>query len=322
MNYKYVSWAIGGRFQGGHLLPRERAAVIVKDIITRGYDCYATIQNYNDRGELYSCPIYLDFDSSDITQSFVDAREFVKAFTAKYNIKFSYYFSGNKGVHLVGNYLIYYEDAHKVISRLVSSVGSYPSLDFKVYTGRRLWRITNSLNTKSNRFKIELTEDEFFNKQPYEIKELAKQKRPFNNIEYSVCSSLDKDIDLLILDEQEKKKQDANKSIPQYTPSVLPCILKILANEAVEGERNLTINTVLMSLSTSGYSIEDAELIMLESNYNNDQEVQREIIKVAKSLAVTGVRKGAGCKTGIAAPILKRYCTILCHLNEQSICLK
>ncbi len=127
-------------------------------------------------------PLYFDLDgeyAQDDTSDLIDF--FNKYGCPKESIRV--YFSGNKGFHLEIPFealdiepIKQLNKVFEIIAKEIKSLCHFPSLDTAIYDAVRLWRLPNSINSKSGLFKIPLKIDEV--KYPSDkIKELAKNPR-------------------------------------------------------------------------------------------------------------------------------------------------
>ncbi|MDQ1318731.1 MAG: hypothetical protein QG588_2393, partial [Candidatus Poribacteria bacterium] len=135
-----------------------------------GLDRYLnTIQKFNldikQTQEEHECPFYLDFDSSLPEYSLNDARKFVTHIMELYGIENIHaWFSGNKGFHItidqrifgaVGDSKLTYH--WRYLAEYFAKTLELNTLDKTVYTVPRMWRIENTINSKSGLYKIPLS---------------------------------------------------------------------------------------------------------------------------------------------------------------------
>lgn len=157
------------------------------------------------------------------------------------------YYSGSKGFHLevpfeaLGVGPAYEANkAYEVIAKEIKGIIHASSLDTGIYDAVRLWRLSNSINSKSGLFKIPLTHEEL-QLALDEIKELAKNPR--SDFAYPEAQQWSKFTDVF----QKAKKRIRNVN------------LKGGVLEPVgEGQRNDTTFKRAIRLKAEGKSFEEA----------------------------------------------------------------
>ncbi len=273
-------------FRDGKPLPKwER---IPKEKLKEWIDAHPNLESYlntiqqfgsdtKQTNEEHECDFYLDFDSTEPAESLRDARKFVEYFVSSFDQEeIRVWFSGNKGFHItvpkqyfgaVGNNKLTYN--WRYMAEHFAKILELPTLDKGVYTLPRMWRIENTINSKSGLYKIPLSLYEFGNISIDEIKELAKQPRDFieeqNDIKvvaelhtlYSQAqSAFEKSKTVTV---KETKPVDLNSEVP-------PCITHLFQNGGLLklGYRNRTSIVVAGYCKSSGLSIQQAQAFMEE----------------------------------------------------------
>lgn len=134
------------------------------------------------------CPyILVDIDSDDLSEAKSRALNLITYWQSEYSLSpddLSIYFSGSKGFHLVINLNTFGSpDPHEEMGSLIKIVVKELCGDIKhdplIYENHRLMRVENSLNAKSDLYKIQLSYFELSSLSIEEIKELAKRPRTF-----------------------------------------------------------------------------------------------------------------------------------------------
>ena len=129
----------------------------------------------------------IDFDSHDLNESLNWTRDLIRKLQEEYDVdtkQLRYYFSGNKGFHVeIPSWMIDVE--HKpssqypqIFKAMVQELTEHA--DLSLYQTIRLYRINNTINSKTGFYKIELSQDELVSLSIEDIKELAKKYR-FNS---------------------------------------------------------------------------------------------------------------------------------------------
>lgn len=136
----------------------------------------------------FTAPIFFDIDSADnLPQTRVSAITLCemlmdRAFTPQDCLDI--YFSGNKGFHVIvpcevfkPSYSPHMLKLYKRMAEKAEMTG-VQFIDKGVYTNRRIWRLPNSINSKSGLFKIPLTYEELRDISIDGILEIAESLRP------------------------------------------------------------------------------------------------------------------------------------------------
>jgi DNA polymerase, archaea type len=129
-----------------------------------GEDLYVTIQRFMNPeptdGEMVYHPIYFDLDSTDLNESFRQAKLIYKVYTNVYKVKpesITVWFSGSKGFHIEiapEVYGVYPMSGltlfNKEIALKLMDEYKLNTLDIgSIYSSRRMWRLPFSINSKS-----------------------------------------------------------------------------------------------------------------------------------------------------------------------------
>ena len=122
-----------------------------------------------------------------LTQVLLQTRQLVKRLSKDYKIPNEYiyiFFSGSKGFHVNVPDINIQEienNAHEAVRNVCLKIAEgITTLDTSVYDRARLWRMANTINSKSidgKRYKIPLTVDELFKLNVNQILEMAKERR-------------------------------------------------------------------------------------------------------------------------------------------------
>lgn len=203
--FKWVDIAINGANNRNNVVERSQLGNPAAKPL---YDTYMTYFRYDDtmaeyfannwvtsrRGHRhksvmgYDGPAYADFipidiDSKDLGQAIyqtIRALEILKSHDVDINV-LKLYFSGSKGFHImVPSDLVGVEpgaDIHDRFRSFVKRLMIGVEYDTSIYDKVRLFRVPNTRNTKSNKYKIPLYPFELYNTTHDEIMELASTKR-------------------------------------------------------------------------------------------------------------------------------------------------
>lgn len=171
---------------------------------------YHTVMNYinpvwfqNERGKwLVNAKdsfkygdFYLDFDNviekeEDFLKIKADVRQALKYLKLFLNISIEqvrFFFSGNKGVHLIVDAQTIGLEPHIALNSIYKDMADdikkyckYETLDTGVYDDKRMFRMVNSINKKSGLYKIPITAKELNDLTYAQIAELARNPRMIN----------------------------------------------------------------------------------------------------------------------------------------------
>ena len=154
-------------------------------------------------------PLYFDFDCDPktegielekaIAKSQKDCQKLAEHFT-KMGIpepQVQIWFSGSKGFHLTVRPEVFSIRPSRFLNRIIKLMAghlrrkySLSTLDMKVYTVARMWRIPGTLHPKTNNYKIELTHTELNEMVAQQIIEASKQPRGYLSGASSVANSV------------------------------------------------------------------------------------------------------------------------------------
>ncbi|MCI0454459.1 MAG: AAA family ATPase, partial [Candidatus Dadabacteria bacterium] len=242
-------------------------------------DCYATYFRYpkdmiehfkeNNTVSGYSGSLYSDFLPIDI-DSVGAVREpplqTTKAILLNLQTKFDVdikavpiYFSGAKGFHVeIPSGLFGFNPSprlHEIFKSIVNKLLPEEAvIDYSIYDKVRLWRIKNTINSKSGLYKIPLPVDELFNLTIPEIKELAKTPR--NGVFFDDNVTLNPSLRQLY--SQVEGRSLGVKEHKKY--------MKVLNGGAREGERNTTLTSYAGRVKSKGIAISEAQVIIHSIN--------------------------------------------------------
>jgi len=202
--YLYADYAIG------HTSKRNNIQNI-KDFKLNGIvtDCYRSIflfdegfKEYVDRtgsisgyaGKHTSDALVFDFDGENLEAVRDETYKFVMYLYHTFDIPFEYLriaFSGSKGFHVTLTMAAFTdkqqpkEDFYKIYKGIAEDLaGEFKFIDFSIYERSRLFRMINTINSKSGLYKIPLVYDEL-EMSIDEIKALAKKPRTIEQLSIS-----------------------------------------------------------------------------------------------------------------------------------------
>ncbi len=203
-DYKYVDVAYGGVDRRNDL----RLANKIK-LPENPVDCYRTVFRYPEEFKThfeqivirkgkeekqgvskYQGPVFADFfpididDKEDTSRAHEQAKRVLNMLLNNYEVDLSQlrlYFSGNKGFHIMLPHALFNlrpgREMPQAFKKMAPALTEGAKIDLSVYDRVRLFRFSNTVNTKSGLYKIPLTPAEILNLSIEEILELAKAPR-------------------------------------------------------------------------------------------------------------------------------------------------
>jgi len=278
-------------------------------------DVYISIFTYESE-DFEKCrlfgPFYLDLDSESNPEDALSETKLVVEVLKKLGLPDEYirvYFSGCKGFHLEVPFEAFGSEPHKELNKIwrifTQMIDNYLKenrgvglrcVDWKIYDRRRLWRLPNSINSKTGRYKIPLTVAELNSLSLEEIEELAKTPREIPNQPHITplpnLQALFQDLIKRVESEPLKLpltfKREFDKA-PYRGPDP-PCIQFLLNQSLKEGElggRN-NIALILFSYFFNFKMLERDEAIERVAEWNNknlEPLPRKELENVIKSSA-------------------------------------
>lgn len=247
-------------------------------------ELFVTIQQFQDarskEDELIYSPLYIDLDG-DWKEVCKDAKLLIDFFNVALELKppaYQIYFSGSKGLHIIVHPFVFgiepRPDLHRVMDFIVKYLTRYLKLktvDFNVYSKRRMWRLEGSLHGKSKLYKIEISEEDL-NLPLKDLKALAKQPREL----------FPDDVNLLLEEDYPIAKEFYKTQLQDYeeltylsqlkpseriqeTSEYPVCIQDLLENHIrKEDTRNKATLCLACYFKDIGYSYNKAEKIIVD----------------------------------------------------------
>ena len=281
-NYDYIDIAIGNVNKRNNIQSASRYK-FPKD----KSDCYRTwfrfpeeynhhfgkmktVKGYN--GKCYCDFIPIDIDNTDLNISWEQTRQFIETLRIDFEFEpLHIFFSGHKGFHIylpavAFSNMVPSEKLNRIAKNIVFDIADGLDLDPSIYDKNRLFRITNTINSKSGLYKIPLVYNQFSKGVDF-ILSLARepQKNPHPDITDYV-----KNIQFVELYEKHKAEFKTEK------------LTDILANGVSEGERDNSCARIAGLIRKEGMSKNLAYTILLGWNKGNkppldDSEIEKTV---------------------------------------------
>lgn len=281
-------------------------------------EIFTSIQNFDTKEVIMSCPVYADFDGDGALE---DCRSYVKRFIELFKEEPMISFSGNRGFHVVSREtIVEHGRCHLVTRELIKRMGSWPTLDMKVYTKKRLWRENYSFNFKGGLYKIPLSHGEL-NILDYSDIRVAAQTNERREMIYEENGMGDwffDNVEDIISNMKVLKEQPL--TLPAMTDTNLittPCILTMFNELPADGDCNATIFILSKYLKALGLSVEDAvNRFMNFPHYALREEKEHDVAKVVRSVYASPNEAIVNCEyDDVYADIMLKSC-------DKDICYK
>lgn len=271
---------------------------------------YSCIDNIDSNDTDLLGPLYFDFDDSNIEYNYKEIKREVYQLIASLKRDFKIpinlikiYFSGHKGFHIIIPYEVFNIKAdttlnikYKKLVKLFFKEYNLTRLDTKIYDKKRLFRIPNSINSKSNLRKIYLPFSVFINSNFEDIIHLSNNKQNESSSKPFIVKEAKKIFNYLftITKTNSIKHQQSNN-----LKEVMPCISSMLNTNVQEGKRNNTAIVLASSLFQSNKTKEEVLNLLCDWNKNNEPPLnERELLTTISSAeSMYKQNKKYGCST-------------------------
>lgn len=228
------------------------------------------------------------------------------------------YFSGAKGIHIVVPEIVLglgYQE-HRTLLKAYQELALYMKidwefhrkrnsfLDFRIYDKRRIFRLYNSINSKTNRYKILISLPEHLGQYlSYEdIIKVPVKESQCKEAKGEYCPAANQAWnDLFVLDREpvsvstNNSRTDRQKS--KFFQKLQPCIINALVTGIKTGNRNNVAIALSNALLQHNYNVEDVEDMVMQWNSDNPVPLPNEEIKqvMASASNMMTQKKYFGC---------------------------
>lgn len=268
-------------------------------------DTYCTIYKY-DNENIDSCnfiaPLYLDLDIDNIEEDYnklirdlkILIHKLVTGFHVEQN-DIQIYFSGSKGFHLIISENIFGFEPGRTLNKDLKKVAVYlkaytltKCIDTKIYDYKRLFRINNTINSKTGLYKVRVLYDDLINMSYDELIEYASKPKDIESDDYLYNDKASESFTNLIEKLNKRDKEKINIQVAKEyirKKELLPCVKYILQNGSPNGQRNNSTIALANSLFQVGYSQDEViEIIATWNETKNEEPLpDREIRATIKS---------------------------------------
>ena len=269
-------------------------------------DVYVTVWHYEkpDKDSPCDAPLYLDLDNQDLDKALSDAKTLCDILLKNFFIPHQFMkirFSGANGFHILVDGNVFDLPQHVVKSKLYKflaiKLNHYiGSIDTKIYDTSRLFRLLNSINGKTNLYKIPLTYDELYNMDYILYK--AENPIPPSNPNGHICF-LKKSQEALMSIWEEYKAGETKKNVAFEKP---PCIRNIEKGVG-KGERNVAMMALALYYKNAKFKKDEILKKIFGWNMRNAPKITSEEVRKTVDSVISN-EYSLGCST----PILIKYC--------------
>lgn len=304
-----------GYFQRGLIVENTEQAKERYRLKFNNIDVYETAYSYETReirsSRLYGS-FYLDFDdkleeSYDKVKS--DVLMTMETLRTSFGIKehqVELFFSGNKGFHMLINPILFdirpkekLNEDYKKIANYIKERTVFKTIDTVIYDNVRLLRLVNSINSKSNLYKVQISFSQLRDLSFSQMKEWAKKPRPYKRAKDLVASPMAKHTIHKILTAKSLFESQYGRREITETEQILPCTLLGLETDCSKGGRNNMVILLASTLFQAKQNFEEIVEILLEWNEQHCQPSlsEKEVITTVRS-ALYQIQTGKcyGCR--------------------------
>lgn len=295
-------------------------------------DRYVTMYNYKgetqSEADMYGS-FYLDFDADNLARAQEDLSIVVRALKDDFNLltsQYRIYFSGAKGFHLVISPMLFdimpkkkLNEDYKKLALYFSQRTVHKTIDTRIYDSVRLFRIPNTINSKTGLYKVRINEEEALTYSLERLEELASEPRIDVSPTYNRSKkAIEKYKEIIELEEEEKliQRKAAIDRPLNNKQELLPCVLTILSQGAEKGNRNNTAIILASCLLQAKDDIKEVMELMVEWNESiNVEPLPESELRTTVLSAYGGYKNGQvfGCKSIREIG----FCLTECHLNRR-----
>lgn len=286
-NFYIIDVSLGGTYNRNHLIKKSELPDYArrwKEQNKISYvDCYKTywlypnamLEHFEKHKSVsgYDGPVYaeflpLDIDSNDLIRSIQTTKEILIHLEREFQVDLKLirgYFSGAKGFHLELPSGLFGFEPSQFLNKIFKDIAfrllpKGITIDSAVYDKVRLWRLQNTINSKSGLHKIQLSVDELFNLTIPESKDLAKNQRKGAFFDTNV--TLNPSLNRLYVEVKEEVLKRTSE--PKNTGERI--YKEFLQEGAKEGERNNVLTSYAGKLRALGIPEEEAKVILKSLN--------------------------------------------------------
>lgn len=216
------------------------------------------------------------------------------------------YFSGSKGFHLMVPFELTgmvpsndLPEKYKIIADKVKNETIYRTVDMVIYERRRLFRVENTINSKTGLYKVPMPLEMLYGLTLDALREYASIPREIEYEEFLPDPRTQKALERILLVNKMKtmKRRHPRTIVPAQRMDLLPCVNKLLAEGTGQGGRNNTCVAIASSLAQSGLEKDEAvEMVLAWNDLNSPPLPQAEVVRtVSSAYQMAHEGRGYGC---------------------------
>lgn len=299
------------------------------------YECIYYRSNIDDISKAdIIAPLYIDIDgkslnSKDYNTAKKEAISVIQILKNNFFLKqddMEIFFSGSKGFHVIvpaevlgiqpcKNLNIIYKS---FVQKMESMIKDSSCIDTGIYDSRRLFRLPNTINSKTGAHKIQITEEELRALSVSDMLSLAENPREITYHDYKLNEKAKNAflsaVNFKQKDNSTKRKPIELKVLPEEERKLFPCTIAVMKHSWETGCRNNISSIISSSLFCAGWPYEEIVEIMLAWNQNNlppmnEQEVMA-TIKSSMRMCSEGKRYGCSTYSSIVPSDICSHCAI------------
>lgn len=245
-------------------------------------DKYTTVYRYANTNQDLStvvAPLYLDLDMDNIEENYDKLKRDLhliyrqlKRILYLEDKDIDIYFSGSKGFHIMINEKVLrlepdkaLNESYKIFALRLKSFTLYKTIDTKIYDKKRLFRVPNTINSKTGLYKVPISLKQLNEFDYNDLVEWAKEPKPIKpKIYMHNKKAQDAFVQYIKTIKEEESKKINHKVAREMLEKkeLLPCIKYILQNGATKGQRNNIANTLASALLQCGKPLDETLDVM------------------------------------------------------------
>lgn len=266
-------------------------------------DVYRTVFVYDSKQPSTAKKIgdlYFDLDTNDCSEEGFDtvredAQRIVGYMHSIMHVPYEdmrLYFSGARGIHILVPYQVFgitepVEDLHlmyRVIAGDVLETLPHQTLDMQIYDCRRLFRLPNSINSKTGCYKVPLTWSELWQASYKRISALARRPRALEPRPPTYCPDAAAAWKYQLRRYRERPQTTFRRGEYRPLEDAPPCVRTLLASVVPEGSRNNSMIAVASYLSQNGWGVEEIYSCLMDWNerYFDPPFAERDVADIAR----------------------------------------
>lgn len=322
--FKYFAWQERGYWRGQKLVPISSIPAMRQAVGQS--PTFASLQTYNEAGDVMFCPVYADLDGKDPGRALEDARYIVHLIGEMTNLIPDIYYSGNKGYHIIIPYRIDHPQCHLVAKHFFEYLAKgLTTIDKSVYRSQALLRLPGSPASRPGYFKTQISRAELANLSHGDIADLARVPR-IGVIDECDMAQINDEFLAVIAEGIRRIPVWNGQSVSGYLSSLgeemTPCLVTMLETNPQPGLRNKTVYLLGRVFKKCGFTEQATqELLLTKPHFADFENTERGVSSALRSLFRSSKPVVIGCKNGSDAELMRSFCDDLCHWNDTPFSL-